>query len=462
MIGGLGWSFWFSGRGEEGWRWFVTALDLPGESRAGDPCVRGDVGLLRRATPPGTRRWTSPSRTAIGGRRARTASGDGASGRGHDAPRGRRTSASATSPGRRALRPVARDVRQPAPTTGAARSSANAKGRAGGDPRRSRHRRTVHDRVGRALHRRRRRVGQGAGERRHRGSWPRTGATSPPRPPGSRAPGEAAVDLGLGGAEALFTARLGNYALIGRRHRGTPTRCTPRRSRSARPSASAAASRFTYNGRAMVRRADGRPRRGRECGRARAGDVPPLARRDGRGARARVARVRRRASGRPRSVRAVHHDGGARARPRDERGGVPGARVEGFAGVAAAEADGDPRRGAARRGATHSGHQVGGAPAGPASDVDRITAASARGVVGTTTSTPRRCAARSTAAPTAGGARRAGREVVDVGAPARHDEPRSTGRRELGEVLTRERAGPHQRRPRARAARSPRAGAPTG
>jgi predicted ATPase/DNA-binding SARP family transcriptional activator len=35
MLGGLGWSFWFSGRGEEGWRWFEAALRLPGPSEPG-------------------------------------------------------------------------------------------------------------------------------------------------------------------------------------------------------------------------------------------------------------------------------------------------------------------------------------------------------------------------------------------------------------------------------------------
>ena len=157
-------------------------------SDAGDAGGRRDVGVLRRATPPGTGIDLAHRVRQRGGRaRAR---GRATARRLAEATmllagaqhRQRATSTRAD----RALRRSRTRCSPTRPTTGAGRSAPTPQGRAACAPRRPRRRRPAHDRVGARTSGRRRRVGEGAGERRHRACWPRRGATSRPRSRGSK------------------------------------------------------------------------------------------------------------------------------------------------------------------------------------------------------------------------------------------------------------------------------------
>ena len=108
----------------------------------------GDGGRRAARARPATRRLLAEATMLLAGR-ATSASGD-------------------LDPGRRAVRRVARDVRRPAPTTGVAPSASTPRDA----PPRCAAISTTAERLMtesvRALHRGRRRVGEGAGERRHR------------------------------------------------------------------------------------------------------------------------------------------------------------------------------------------------------------------------------------------------------------------------------------------------------
>jgi ATP/maltotriose-dependent transcriptional regulator MalT len=183
---------------------------------------------------------------------------------------------------------------------------------------------------------------------------------------------EAAVELGLGGAEALFTARLGNYALI----QGDVDRAEMLHSEALVLGEAASFPRciaFASNGRSMTRRAQGRldeaadwaERARAMChqNRDRMGEALSLA------SCGFVAELQGDLDG----ARAHHEAGLAIAREMNEPVYLALA-LEGLAGVAAAR--GDPSHAAALLGAAHALRAAaGGAPAGPASDVERVTAA---------------------------------------------------------------------------------------
>ena len=112
MLGGVGWSFWFSGRGEEGWRWFVTALELPGEC---DPATR--AGAAMWACYVGYAAGTGMDLAiAYGVEAVELAEGIGRRAparRSHDAARWREHRGGQHRPGDRAVRGGTRDVLRP-------------------------------------------------------------------------------------------------------------------------------------------------------------------------------------------------------------------------------------------------------------------------------------------------------------------------------------------------------------
>ena len=213
MLGGLGWSFWFSGRADEGWRWFVTALALPGASDPADAGRRRDVGVLRRVRG-GDRHGPVARATA---RRPSSWRGSPAS------PRllaeatmllaGANVGAGNTERAVGALRRVPRDLRGRATTTGARRSAST--------PAAGRRPCGVTSTTAERLMTESMRHFDAAGV-----EWAKALVnddiailaeargdieTAIAGIEGAR---QAAIDLDLGGAEAMCTARLGNYALI--------------------------------------------------------------------------------------------------------------------------------------------------------------------------------------------------------------------------------------------------------
>jgi ATP/maltotriose-dependent transcriptional regulator MalT len=182
----------------------------------------------------------------------------------------------------------------------------------------------------------------------------------------------AAAYLQLGGAEALFTARLGNYALI----EGDIERAEKLHTEALRLCETVAFPRcvaFASNGRAMTNRARGRLDEATEW--AERSRAMCHASRDLMGEALSLASLGFVAErqGDLELARARHEEGLALARRMNEPIYLALA-LEGLAGVEAAQGEG--ARSAALLGAAHALRaRSGGAPAGPASDVERVTAA---------------------------------------------------------------------------------------
>jgi predicted ATPase/DNA-binding SARP family transcriptional activator len=369
MLGGLGWSFWFSGRGEEGWRWFVAALDLPGESsavtRAGaamwacyvgyaagtgmDLAIAyGDEAVELAREAGDAQRWAEATMLLAGANigegniersielfeqsHAMFSAGDDNWSR----------ALSINAKGRAASLRGDIDLAEQLMTESVTYFEADGVEWA---------KALVNDDIAQ--------LAEARGDI----------ATAAIGMEGAR---QAARDLNLGGAEALFTARLGNYALI----EGDIERADELHTEALALAEGAGFPRslaFTYNGRAMVRRTTGdldeaaewaervrvmchqsRDAMGEALGLASLGFI---AERQGDLARA----------------QARHEESLELARQMKQPVYLALA-LEGFAGIAAARGDG--ARAAVLLGSAHALRATkGGAPAGPASDVERVTAA---------------------------------------------------------------------------------------
>lgn len=368
MLGGLGWSFWFSGRGEEGWRWFETALALPGPV---DPLVRGQAAMwacyVGAAAGTGMEAAVARGQEAVA--LAREAGDDQRAGEAMVLLSGARSAS-----GDLAAAAVGFDEAADILADGddwALAVSINARGRAAWL------RGELDDAERLMVESVRRFDARGV-------EWAKALvnddialvaeargdiATATAGMEGARA---AAAELGLSGAEAIFTGRLGNYALV----EGDLERADALHAEAIAIAEATGFQRaivFVTNGRTMVRRAQGRL----DEAAALAEQVRSLSHRAGdrRGeviALASLGFVAERAGDVARA-RAWHDEALGLAREIGDPAAIA-LGLEGLAGVAAADGDGP---GAAQLLGRAFGLRAsaGGAPAGPASDVERVTAA---------------------------------------------------------------------------------------
>jgi ATP/maltotriose-dependent transcriptional regulator MalT len=370
MLGGLGWSFWFSGRADEGWRWFVTALALPGTS---DPATR--AGAAMWACYVGYAAGTGMDLSLAYGEEAVELARE--SGQPRLLAEATMLLAGANVGAGNAER--AAELFDESHLTFADRDddwsqalSVNARGRAAslrGDL----------DTAERLMTESMRHFDAAGVE------WAKALVnddiailaeargdiqTAIAGIEGAR---QAAIDLDLGGAEAMCTARLGNYALI----QGDVERADALHAEALALAEAVAFPRcvaFSCNGHAMTRRVQGRLDEASEW----AERVRLLCHqnRDLMGealALASLGFVAER-QGDLQLARQHHGEGLTLARRMNEHTSLALA-LEGLAGVAAAGGEGSAA--ATLLGCAHALRATkGGAPAGPASDVDRITAAS--------------------------------------------------------------------------------------
>jgi predicted ATPase/DNA-binding SARP family transcriptional activator len=368
MLGGLGWSWWFSGRGREGWQWFLRALELPGEtdpkSRATAAMWAGFVGanagqgieaamVLADEAVAAFRRLDD--QRALGDATMLLASIAAGSGRNEEAI-ARFDEAGALYAG-------FTDDFSRAVAANAAGRSAWVRGEL-----------ELADRLQRESVRHFKAAGV---------EWANALVNDdiavvaemrgdiPAAIEGTQGARDAARYLGLRGAEAVLIARLGNYALtLG--DSDEATRLHLEAIALAEEVGFNWARGMALNGRAMCCRAIGELDTAVACAEEareiyRAAGVPPgevlaLA------SLGFVAAQR----GNVASARWFHDESLALAREMDDPRSIALA-YEGLAGVATLEADGD--RAAMLLGAAQALRaQVGGAPAGPASDVDAVTA----------------------------------------------------------------------------------------